>query len=78
MSVPSNIAEGLARRSTKSLVHFLSISRGSLDEIDTQMEIAEALGYFEGIDLSQAIETFDNLSRALQAAISGLERKLSR
>lgn len=35
VSVPSNIAEGSARNTTKELIHFLSIATGSLSELDT-------------------------------------------
>jgi len=45
VSVPSNIAEGYSRRSTKELFHFLSISIGSIYEIITQVDIALQLGY---------------------------------
>lgn len=43
VSVPSNIAEGAARQSKPELHHFLSIARGSLSELDTQVEIAKRL-----------------------------------
>ncbi len=76
VSVPSNVAEGQARRSTKAYLHFLGIARGSLNEIDTQMEIAEELGYLTAVDLTETIDTFDNLSRALQGLINSLERKI--
>lgn len=44
-SVPSNIAEGKGRYSRKKLTHFLLNARGSLLELETQIEIARALGY---------------------------------
>ncbi len=47
VSVPSNIAEGAARRSSKEFAHFLSIALESLAELDTQMELAIALGFLE-------------------------------
>ena len=45
VSIPSNIAEGSGRSSAKDCVHFLSIARGSLYELMTQLEIAERRGY---------------------------------
>ena len=45
VSVPSNIAEGSGRVSAKDCVHFLSIARGSLYEIATQLEIAQRRKY---------------------------------
>ena len=45
VSVQSNIAEGKGRSSDKELVQFLSHARGSLFEVDTQLQLAERLGY---------------------------------
>lgn len=45
VSVPSNIAEGHARKSTAEFRNFLSIARGSLAEVETQLLIAKRLGY---------------------------------
>ncbi|MDG6347895.1 four helix bundle protein [Luteimonas sp. 8-5] len=47
VSVPSNISEGAARRSRKEYVHHLSIARGSLSELETQLLIASRLGLAE-------------------------------
>jgi four helix bundle protein len=48
VSVPSNIAEGAGRNSTKELVQFLGVASGSLAELDTQLEVARRLGYLNG------------------------------
>jgi len=45
VSVPSNIAEGFMRKSTKEYIQFLYISLGSLGELDTQLEISNRLKY---------------------------------
>ena len=45
VSIPSNIAEGAARTGTKEFLQFLSIARGSLSELETQLLIAKELGY---------------------------------
>ena len=51
VSVPSNIAEGYGRNTDKSFSHFLDISRGSLFEIETQLHIANELGFITNKDL---------------------------
>ena len=46
-SVPSNVAEGCARHGSGEFAHFLSISLGSLAEIDTLLALAGELGYLD-------------------------------
>ena len=45
VSLPSNIAEGSSRGSTKDFIRFLNMASGSLAEIETQLIIAERIGY---------------------------------
>jgi four helix bundle protein len=45
ISVPSNIAEGAARTGDREFLKFLSIARGSLSELETQVIIAKELSY---------------------------------
>src|ERR1039457_3202240 len=48
VSIPSNIAEGQARNSTKEFLRFLSYALGSLAELETQLELATRLEYGSG------------------------------
>jgi four helix bundle protein len=50
VSIPSNVAEGSCRKNTKEYIQFLYIANGSLSEVETQLEIANKLGYFENIE----------------------------
>ncbi|VGO18246.1 four helix bundle protein [Pontiella sulfatireligans] len=45
VSIPSNIAEGSARHHSKDFIHFLRIADGSAAEVETQLIIANKLGY---------------------------------
>ncbi|MBV6865405.1 four helix bundle protein [Xanthomonas euvesicatoria pv. allii] len=45
ISIPSNIAEGAAHRSTAEYLRYLSMARGSLAELDTQLQIATRLQF---------------------------------
>jgi len=50
VSIPSNIAEGAARQSSKEFIRFLYISMGSLSELETQIIICENLNYLSNTD----------------------------
>ena len=45
VSIPSNIAEGAGRQTSKEFIQFLHIAQGSLSELDTQLEISKRLGF---------------------------------
>ncbi|MCX6808581.1 MAG: four helix bundle protein [Candidatus Berkelbacteria bacterium] len=49
ISVPSNIAEGFKRKSTKDSLHFYNIAEGSLEEAKYQLLLARDLGYIESL-----------------------------
>jgi len=56
ISIPSNLAEGSARRSTQEFANFLAIALGSLAELETQLLIAERLKYVSAEDtLKQSV-----------------------
>lgn len=47
VSIPSNLAEGFARKSMREFLQFLNISLGSLSELETQVLLAKRLHYIE-------------------------------
>ena len=71
ISVPSNIAEGFGRRSRNDFSHFLAVSRGSLFEVGTQLEIAQRLGYIQIDD--DILGRIDAISRMLGSLIRKLD-----
>ena len=56
VSIPSNIAEGAARNGNREFIQFLYISLGSVAELDTQIEIANRLGYNLDKSIASKIE----------------------
>ncbi len=50
ISIPSNIAEGASRQGNKEYVHFLYVAIGSANELDTQLIIANRLGFIQSVD----------------------------
>ncbi|GJQ21901.1 MAG: hypothetical protein HBSIN02_22560 [Bacteroidia bacterium] len=73
VSVPSNIAEGLTRRSKKDKVYFLNISDSSLSEIDTQLEIAKELGFITEQIFKEIEEHLVQVQRPLSGLIRSIE-----
>jgi len=72
ISVPSNIAEGQARKHTAEFRQFLYISLGSLAELDTQVIISEKLGYLN----EEVVSLFGKKITELRKMIFGVIRKL--
>ena len=55
VSVPSNLAEGYGRNSKNEFHHFVGQARGSLAEVETQIEIARNLGYINAEKCSELL-----------------------
>jgi four helix bundle protein len=73
VSIPSNIAEGQARRGTKEFLQFLSIAEGSLAELETQLLLSVELQFCQKAQTEPALKEIDEL----QKMIGALKRKLS-
>ena len=72
VSVPSNIAEGHTRESTKEYLQHLSIAQASLAELETQLEIAKQLGYVSEDDATRLLGKISALGRQLFALRNAL------
>jgi four helix bundle protein len=75
VSVPSNIAEGCGRKSERETSHFLSISLGSLAEIETQILIAERLNYIQHQE--EFFEKITKIRQLLLGLIRSIERRFT-
>jgi four helix bundle protein len=75
VSVPSNIAEGQGRHTTREFLHFLSISNGSLREIETQILIAGRLNYLPENQCTQMLELANQIGRLRNRLVASLEKK---
>ena len=76
VSVPSNIAEGAARFSSKEFAQFLNIAGGSLSELDTQIEIAYNLKYINIAQREELDRRVELISIKLAGLISAIRKKI--
>jgi four helix bundle protein len=74
VSIPSNIAEGSGRNSTKEYIQFLYIALGSACEVETQIIIAQRIGYIK--DTKEDIKNINEIKKMLNGLISSLKRKI--
>ena len=72
VSVPSNIAEGYGRQATGEYRHHLSISRGSLLELETQVLLCEKLGYLAARSTQPVELEIQELGKMLRSLINKL------
>ena len=75
VSIPSNIAEGQGRSTTRDFMHFLSIANGSLKEVETQILVAQRLGYTGEEQTSELIAHTTEVGRIISGLMNSLKRK---
>lgn len=76
VSVPSNIAEGNGRFTTRDYVRHVSIAHGSLMELETQLRIAARLQYLDSAALGDVLSRTDEIGRMLTTLARRLREKL--
>ena len=74
-SVPANIAEGRARRSTKEFIQMLGIARGSLAELETFVTLSERLGLIRSETSESLLEDCAEINRMMNGLMRALSSK---
>ncbi len=72
VSIPSNIAEGHARKTQREMQRFANIAKGSLAELETQLIIAGKLGFVSDETLKRMMLTTEQESRMLSGLLKSL------
>jgi four helix bundle protein len=78
VSIPSNIAEGFGRHSDNDFIRFLNISRGSLFELQTQLEISLRLDFIKSEDYESTMQLATEIDKMLNALISKIKQNTPR
>ena len=74
VSIPANIAEGAARRYPKDYLRFVSTAQGSASEVETELLIANRLGFLDNADFTSLSHELDDIGKM----ITGLSQYLVR
>ena len=72
ISIPSNIAEGNGRKSKTEYIRFLDISRGSLYELETQLQIGVMLHFFNESDTNEIFDLITEIKKMINSLITQL------
>lgn len=78
VSIPSNIAEDEQRQSSKEYLKFLSIAKGSLGELKTQIIICERLGYINKNEQETFCSRCDEIGRMLNGLMKSIAIKINK
>jgi four helix bundle protein len=72
VSVPSNVAEGLSRKTAKDKLHFLNLVQASLSEIDAQIEVSLSLGFIS----KESSDKLDDALSEVERLLNGLMKSI--
>ncbi|WPF87335.1 four helix bundle protein [Cyanobacterium aponinum AL20118] len=75
VSISSNIAEGYGRRTTAEYIRFLNIAQGSCNELETQLIIAQRIGYCTSESIQEINQELLSINRMLISLINKLKEK---
>ena len=74
VSISSNIAEGASRKSEMEFIHFLEIALGSAFELETQLIIANRVGYISGTDITQLLDRLHSIQKGVNHLVSVIRK----
>ena len=78
VSIPSNIAEGHGRLDDGHFRQFLATSRGSLFELQTQIELSGDLHYLSEIEIKELMQKCEEVARLINGLVGALQGSLAR
>ena len=67
ISIPSNIAEGQGRNSSKAFIHLLSIAKGSKAELETQLLLCVRINYLKELEIEKAMSLVEEVGKMLHS-----------
>lgn len=75
VSIPSNIAEGYERNTTKDYIKFLSIAKASRAEVETQLYICKRLKFLTDDEIKKSLEICEEIKRIIIAMFKNLNNE---
>lgn len=75
VSIPSNIAEGYERNTTKDYIKFLSIAKASRAEVETQLYICKRLEFLTNDEIKKSLEICEEIKRIIIAIFKKLNNE---
>jgi four helix bundle protein len=78
VSIPANLAEGSARRTTRDFMAYVHVARGSLVELDTLLQLAHGFGYLPDRSFDALTAQCGEIGRMLTALLHALRRRDAR
>ena len=74
VSIPSNIAEGASRKSEIEFIHFLEIALGSAFELESQLIIANRIGFVKEPDVTELLHRLHSIQKGINHLISVIRK----
>jgi four helix bundle protein len=78
LSIPSNVAEGHNRHTSRMYLNHVSIALGSHGELETQLEVARRLAYVSAAELQETLEKLARVGQMLHRLQASLEARVQR